>query len=90
MQVTVEISMYPLREDYEPSIIEFINHIKTAEDITVKVNPSATHLFGDYDRVMNSLQETIKFSFQKYGKVVFAMKVLHGNLEYSLVGKNLL
>ena len=90
MQVTVEISMYPLREDYEPSIIEFINHIKTAEDITVKVNPSATHLFGDYDSVMNSLQETIKFSFQKYGKVVFAMKVLHGNLEYSLEGKNLL
>ncbi|GAB5538248.1 MAG: hypothetical protein Salg2KO_03510 [Salibacteraceae bacterium] len=89
MEVTVEISMYPLREDYEPAIIEFINKIKSVDGVTVKVNPTATHFFGDYDLVMETLQKTIKYSFEKYDKVVFAMKVLHGDLEKSLEGKAL-
>lgn len=89
MQTTIEISMYPLHENYEPAIIEFINNIKQVDGLLVKVNPTATHIFGEFDLVFESLKTVIKQSFEKYGKVVFAIKVLNGNLENSLEGKNL-
>ena len=36
MQVSVDISLYPLHADYEPPIIEFIRLLKTFPDIQVK------------------------------------------------------
>ncbi len=89
MEITVEISMYPLREKFEPAIIELIQEVKAVKGVEVKVNPTATHLFGEYELVMNTLQTQIRGSFDKYGKVVFAIKVLNGNLKDSLEGKNL-
>ena len=89
MEVTVEISMYPLREDYEPPILGFIAAVKKENRIHVTVNPTATHLFGDYDLVMATVKDQIRVSFEKYGKCVFAFKVLNGNFKDSLDGKNL-
>jgi uncharacterized protein YqgV (UPF0045/DUF77 family) len=81
MEATVEISMYPLREDYEPAILEFIEVIKRQEQLSVRVNETSTHLFGDFDLIFETLKNGIKTSFEKYGKVVFVMKVLNGNLK---------
>ena len=89
MEITVEISMYPLREDYEPAILSFIHYIRAEKGMEVIVNPTATHLFGEYDMVMKTLKIQIKRSFENYGKAVFAFKVLNGNLRDSLKGKNL-
>lgn len=38
------------------------------------------HFFGDYDAVMQALNDCIKWSFATYGKVVFVVKFLHGDL----------
>ena len=81
--------MYPLREDYEPAIIEFIELLKVNRDLSVRVNPTATHVFGDFDKAMATVNASMAATFEKYGKVVFAMKVLHGDLEDSLKDKNL-
>lgn len=89
MRITVEISMYPLRDEYEPAIIEFINDLKAIDGLSIKVNPTATHIFGEYVIVFDSLKDCVRRSFEKYGKVVFAMKVLNGDLEKSLEGKDL-
>ncbi len=80
MQVTIEISNYPLREDYEDVILDFINRCKQS-DVTIKVNATSTHLQGEYDTVMNLLQNEIKTSFEKYGKMIFVVKVLKGQLD---------
>lgn len=81
MEATVEISMYPLREEYEPAILDFIAHLKKQQHLTVRVNETSTHLFGDFDLIFETLKKGIKTSFEKYGKVVFVMKVLNGNLQ---------
>ena len=81
--------MYPLREDFEPAIIEFIERLKHHTEINVRVNPTATHVFGEYTKVMQILQREIKLSFEKYNRVVFAFKVLNGDLEHSLDGMGL-
>lgn len=83
MKTTIEISNYPLSEDYEPKIIDFIERCQ-ASGIKTKVNATSTHLQGDYDQVMNILQKEIKSSFEKYGKMIFVVKVLLGELDLDI------
>ena len=80
MKTTVEISKYPLNSDYEPPILDFIQRLNTNENLTLKTNATSTQISGDYDEVMGILQKEIKTSFEKYGKAIFVMKVLNGDL----------
>ena len=80
MKTTVELSKYPLNADYEPPILDFIGRLNVHQNIIVKTNATSTHVVGDYDEVMNILQKEIKCSFEKYGKAIFVMKVLNGDL----------
>jgi len=80
MKTTVEISKYPLNADYEPPILDFIGRLNANENLIIKTNATSTQITGDYDEVMGILQKEIKTSFKKYGKAIFVMKVLWGDL----------
>lgn len=85
MKTTVELSNYPLDQGYEEMILDFINRLQ-ASGLKVKVNATSTHVQGDFDEVMNAIQKEIKTSFEKYGKMIFVVKVLKGelNLDFSM------
>lgn len=78
MKITVEISMYPLKNDYLPKIDAFI---KALYVYPVKVSStfSCTHVIGEFDAVMNAINTEIKSVFGE-GQTCFAMKVLNGDL----------
>lgn len=80
MQLSVEISKYPLADDYITPIKGFIEQLNTYPDLKVLTNTMSTQVFGDYDMVMQALQACIKWSFEHYGKVVFVCKFIHGDL----------
>jgi uncharacterized protein YqgV (UPF0045/DUF77 family) len=80
MKLTVEISSYPLADDYLTPIKGFIEQLNQYPSIMVLTNTLSTQMFGDYDDVMQALQDCIKWSFEKYGKVIFVCKFLHGDL----------
>ena len=81
MKTTVEISKYPLNENYEPPILDFIQRLNQNKNLTIKTNATSTQITGNYDEVMEVLQKEIKISFEKYGKAIFVMKVLNGQLD---------
>jgi uncharacterized protein YqgV (UPF0045/DUF77 family) len=81
MKTTIEISNYPLTLEYESQILDFIGRIKQYPTIQVKVNTTSTHLVGDFDEVMTSLNKEVKTSFEKFGQMIFVVKVLKGALE---------
>jgi uncharacterized protein YqgV (UPF0045/DUF77 family) len=85
MKTTIEISNYPLTKEYENIIIDFIDRLKST-GVKMKVNATSTHLVGDYDQVMSILQKEIKLSFEKYGKMIFVVKILQGelNLDFTM------
>ena len=58
MQLSVEISKYPLADDYITPIKGFIEQLNQYPDIQVITNTMSTQLFGDYDSVMQALQAT--------------------------------
>jgi len=80
MILTAEISMYPLHEDYEPIILDFIADLRTNADIDVVTNAMSTQVRGPYQHVWNVLQQATKKSFDTHGKAVFVVKFIGGEL----------
>ncbi|WP_022943450.1 hypothetical protein [Pseudoalteromonas ruthenica] len=80
MKLTVEISKYPLHQDYIPYIQDFIDRLNAHGDIKVITNTLSTQVFGDYDTVMSVMSAEIKRSYETYGKAIFVCKFLCGDL----------
>lgn len=80
MIITVEISMYPLKENYVEPILDFIDRLNKYPEIKVSTNATSTHINGVYDKVFEVLQAEIKTTFVKYGKVIMVSKILNADL----------
>jgi len=80
MRVAVDISLYPLTEEFLPPIKDVINRLGTYDDVEVRMNPMSTQLRGEFDVVMAALQAEIKTSFEQLPKAVFAIKILNNPL----------
>ncbi len=79
MRSAIEISMYPLTEDYIPSIQAFIDRLNTHSGLVVRTNPLATQIWGPLDQVMAALTEEMARSAAAGApQLVFVMKVLPG------------
>jgi hypothetical protein len=76
MDIGVEISLYPLHDDYIPPIRGFIERLNAAGRFRVITNDMSTQVFGEYDEVMDALKREFKPTFERDGKAIFVMKVL--------------
>lgn len=78
MKITIEMSLYPLHEDFKETIKAFIAELKAEEQITAVSNNVSTQISGDYDYVMDLIKEKVKPMFEQH-KAVFVMKFLSGD-----------
>jgi uncharacterized protein YqgV (UPF0045/DUF77 family) len=76
MDIGVEISLYPLHQQYIPPIDDFIARINTDKALRIVTNSMSTQIFGEYDTVMQRLLRELRSSFERNDKAVFVMKVL--------------
>lgn len=75
MKISVELTLTPLQDDFEPAIIHFIKRLR-ASNLKVKENPLSTQVYGDYDKVMEVLNEEIKEAFELIDKGLLYMKIV--------------
>ncbi len=80
MNVSVDISYYPLKEEFIPPIKNFILRVNQYPDIDVVTNGMSTQVFGSYDLVMNALATEIKKSFE-IPHSVFILKIVNADLQ---------
>ena len=80
MKVAVDISLYPLSEDFIPPIDDVIARLNSHADLVVETNPMSTQVRGEYDAVMAALQKELKTTFEQVPKAVFAIKILNNPL----------
>ncbi len=77
MNIAVDISLYPLDNNFIPPIKDFIKRLQENESIEVVTNPMSTQVRGEYEIVMRIIQKEIRKTFLESSKAVFAIKVLN-------------
>ena len=77
MQVAVDISLYPLDEDFIPPIKNVIERLSRHAGVEVEYNRMSTQLRGDFDVVMPVLFAEVRTTFESVPKAVFAIKILN-------------
>lgn len=78
MQISVELALTPLQDDFEAPIKAFIKRLRSS-GLTVMENPLGTQVYGEYDKVMEFLTEEVKEAFQASEHVLLTMKIVKGN-----------
>ena len=75
MKISVELTLTPIQDNFEPAIINFIKQLR-ASGLTVKENPLSTQVFGEYDEVMKVLNTEIKTAFEAIDRGLMYMKIV--------------
>jgi len=75
MKLAVDVSLYPLTENYIPPIDAIIARFESYTDIEVRRNALSTQLFGEYDSVMGILHTEIARTFTE-NKAVLVVKFI--------------
>ena len=75
MRITVELSLYPLTENYVTPIREFIARLKTYKEIEIVTNATSTQIVGEHAYVFDLLSKETALTFAS-GQNVFVLKVL--------------
>jgi uncharacterized protein YqgV (UPF0045/DUF77 family) len=79
MDIGVEISLYPLKADFIPSIHDFIARLSADGRFKVVSSSMSTQVFGRYEDVFDALRRELRATFghlePESGKAVFVMKV---------------
>ena len=75
MEISVELTLTPLQDDFEPPIINFIKALRNS-GLKVLENPLSTQVFGPYDAVMQLLTTEIQEVFENTENVLLYMKVV--------------
>ena len=79
MKTSIEISYYPLKEEFIPPIKDFIDRMNAYDNIIVKTSGISTHVFGEYFEIMKILTDEIHKSFE-LPHSVFVLKIINSDL----------
>lgn len=80
MKTSIDISYYPLKEEFKPDIKDFIFRMNNYDNIVVKTSGMSTQVFGEYDELMSILIKEIKKSMN-IPHSVFVLKIINADLQ---------
>jgi uncharacterized protein YqgV (UPF0045/DUF77 family) len=86
MEIGVEISLYPLAENFGPRIKAFLDRLRAGGRFKIVTTSLSTQLFGEYDEVVAALAREMRAVFAEEseeaaesagaaGKAVFLLKL---------------
>ena len=83
MTTSIEISYYPLTDEFIPHVQNFIDRLNSHSEIKVQTSGISTHIFGEYRPLMNIITDEIEKSFE-LPHSVFVLKIINSELtEYN-------
>lgn len=84
MRASIDISLYPLANDYVPSVQAFIERLELRasefEACFVVRGDLSTQVFGEFTDLMQMLTEEVPRNWDRWGKGVFVLKMLRDDL----------
>ncbi len=79
MQISVDISLYPLKEEFKKPIKDFIRKIDSQGKFKVKRNNMSTSIFGEYKEIMQWITNNMEEALLDNENAVFVLKIVGGN-----------
>src|SRR5579883_1031770 len=70
MEIGIEISLYPLAERFAPVIHDFIARVNAAGDLKVVSGSLSTQIFGEYERVFETLRRELRATLERQGALI--------------------
>jgi len=80
MTATIEISFYPMQDDYPEVVLSFLQKLKALSNVEMQINGMSTILIGPFDSLWNQLGVLINHEFASHASL-FVMKVAAGRRE---------
>ena len=78
MNVSIEMTLMPLNDNYKDIIKDFILSIRNSE-FKVLENPLSTQIYGDYDKLIDLLKAKIKHVFSNNEGIMVNLKIVNGD-----------
>ena len=78
MNVSIEMTLMPLNDNYKDVIKDFILSIRNSE-FKILENPLSTQIYGDYDKLIDFLKAKIKDVFSKNEGIMVNLKIVNGD-----------
>lgn len=83
MKTTVEMSLYPLIEDYTEVIINLIKNLKSHSSIEVKTTAMSTYVTGEFRDVMRILTDELEKVYENIPDSATVIKIIPKPLNVS-------
>ena len=83
MQITAELSLYPLETDYLPRVVSFVKELLGSSEIEIVVNQMSTQLRGEFSEVTRIVNRALERSFSDGGAQALVVKYLNADLPIS-------
>ncbi|MDA8693430.1 hypothetical protein N9L92_05145 [Saprospiraceae bacterium] len=80
MIVTAELSLYPLQENYEETIIHFIKALKSHDNISVHTHAMSTFVKGEHTHVMNAISKALESADESSNGFSLVTKLINRDL----------
>jgi len=84
MEISVDISMYPLQKEFEAPILAFIKMLELEERVEVVRNELSTQVHGDYKVIMSLLEKEMFSVFTEIPDSIFVLKFVGNNRQGKL------
>ncbi len=79
MEISVDISMYPLQHEFEAPILAFIAELEKEQSVEVVRNELSTQVHGDYKVIMALLEKEMFSVFTEIPDSIFVLKLVGNN-----------
>mgnify|MGYP001162391719 CR=1 FL=1 len=76
MELSAELSLYPLDGDVDTSVLAFIEDIVASDSVSVVTNSMSTQISGDWQAVMAAIDTALQRSAERAGRQVLVAKFL--------------
>ena len=80
MQITAEISLYPLQENFEQAIIAFIGELKHSEGLEIYTHSMSTFVKGENALVFEAISKALETTGLNSDTVSLVIKIINRNL----------
>ena len=80
MKITVELSLYPLIENYTEHIIKFIKAMKSYDALIIRTTAMSTYISGEYQAVMGMLSTELEKLYQNVPDSCTVFKIIPKDL----------